>query len=100
MPSIILGMPGETEKTVWESINFLKKIDAGWHQYMVNYPLALPGSPLYDYAKVKGYITNDDKYLESVSNVNASMLVHRDAERNCFINYTDGYFSSCCKDDF
>ena len=89
VPSIILGMPGETEKTVWESINFLKKIDAGWHQYMVNYPLALPGSPLYDYAKVKGYITNDDKYLESVSNVNASMLVHRDAERNCFINYTD-----------
>lgn len=89
VPSIILGMPGETEKTVWESINFLKKIDAGWHQYMVNYPLALPGSPLYDYAKVKGYITNDDKYLESVSNINASMLVHRDAERNCFINYTD-----------
>lgn len=89
VPSIILGMPGETEKTVWESINFLKKIDAGWHQYMVNYPLALPGSPLYDYAKVKGYITDDDKYLESVSNINASMLVHRDAERNCFINYTD-----------
>jgi hypothetical protein len=56
---------------------------------MLNYPLALPGSPLYDYAKVKGYITNDDKYLESVSNINASMLVHRDAERNCFINYTD-----------
>lgn len=89
VPSIILGMPGETEKTVWESINFLKKIDIGWHQYMVNYPLALPGSPLYDYAKVKGYITDDDKYLESVSNINASMLVHRDAERNCFINYTD-----------
>jgi hypothetical protein len=56
---------------------------------MVNYPLALPGSPLYDYAKVKGYIADDDKYLESVSNINASMLVRRDAESNCFINYTD-----------
>ena len=37
----------------------------------------------------KGYITNDDKYLESVSNVNASMLVHRAQNAWCFINYTD-----------
>jgi radical SAM superfamily enzyme YgiQ (UPF0313 family) len=89
VPSIILGMPGETVGTIRESINFLKKIDAGWHQFMVNYPLALPGSPLYDYAKVMGYITDDDKYLESVSNINASMLVIRGEKRDCFINYTE-----------
>src|SRR3989304_5069013 len=89
VPAIILGMPGETTATVRESIDFLKKIDVGWHQFMVNYPLALPGSPLYDYAKVKGYITNDDEYLESVSNINASLLVHRDEEKDCFINYTE-----------
>jgi len=89
VPSIILGMPGETGETVWESINFLKKIDAGWHQYMVNYPLALPGSPLYDYARVKKYITDEDKYLESVSDINAAMLVIKDKENDCFINYTE-----------
>ena len=89
VPAIILGMPGETTETVRESIDFLKKVDVGWHQFMVNYPLALPGSPLYDYAKIKGYITNDDEYLESVSNINASLLAHRDEEKDCFINYTE-----------
>lgn len=89
VPAIILGMPGETTETVRESIDFLKKIDIGWHQFNVNYPLALPGSALYDYAELKGYVTNEDEYLESISDVNASMLVHRDEKRDCFINYTD-----------
>ncbi len=89
VPAIILGMPGETTETVRESIDFLKKIDIGWHQFSINYPLALPGSALYDYARLKGYITNEDEYLESVSDTNASMLVRRNEKRDCFINYTD-----------
>ena len=72
-----------------ELINFLKKIDIGWHQFSINYPLALPGSALYDYARLKGYITNEDEYLESVSDTNASMLVRRSEKEDCFVNYTD-----------
>jgi radical SAM superfamily enzyme YgiQ (UPF0313 family) len=89
VPAIILGMPGETTETVRDSINFLKKIDIGWHQFSINYPLALPGSALYDYARLKGYITNEDEYLESVSDTNASMLVRRSEKEDCFVNYTD-----------
>ncbi|MCP4268646.1 MAG: radical SAM protein [Candidatus Brocadiaceae bacterium] len=89
VPAIILGMPGETTETVRESIDFLKEIDIRWHQYSVNYPLALPGSALYDYARLKGYITDEDKYLESVSDTNASMLIHKNEKQDCFINYTD-----------
>lgn len=89
VPAIILGMPGETTETVRDSIDFLKEIDIGWHQFSINYPLALPGSALYDYARLKGYITNEDEYLESVSDTNASMLVNKNEKRDCFINYTD-----------
>lgn len=89
IPAIILGMPGETTETVQESIDFLKKIDIGWHQYSVNLPLALPGSSLYDFAKLKGYITDEDKYLDAVSDTNASLLGSENEERDCFINYTD-----------
>ena len=89
VPAIILGMPGETTETVRESIDFLKRLDIGWRQFMVNNPLALPGSSLFDYAKLTGLITDEDKYLESVSNTNASLLAIRDEERDCFVNYTD-----------
>ncbi len=89
VPAIILGMPGETTETVRESIDFLKKLDIGWRQFMVNNPLALPGSSLFDYAKLSGFITDEEKYLESVSDTNASLLAIRDEKRKCFINYTD-----------
>ena len=82
-PNFIFGMPGETTETIKESIQFLKKLDYGacWYQYA--YPLAVPGTPLYEYAKLTGLIKNEEQYLEEASYSN----VH-DMNTGAFINFT------------
>lgn len=88
MPAFVLGMPGETTETINETINLLKEIDYGngWYQYTYAFPM--PGSPLYDYAKVSGLITDDDKYLESVFNVKTTDYIYT----KTFINFTSEPF--------
>ncbi len=61
--SVVLGFPGETEETAWETINFiikdLKPTDIGFY---VATPY--PGTPMYDLVKEKGWlkVTDFDKY--------------------------------------
>jgi len=91
---LVVGMPGETDKTIEETIDFLiktlpyyaelykKKLDL---MVSVNYAQALPGTPLYEYAREKGYIKRDidseENYLIRISD--------RDAyDNDHFINYT------------
>ena len=91
---LVIGMPGETDKTINETINFLletmpyyskhfrKKID---YIASINYAQSLPGTPLYEYAREKGFIGKDidseEKYLLDISDKNASNKDH-------FINFT------------
>lgn len=65
-PTLVLAMPGETDKTVAESINFLKSLDFGYKQYQWSYALPIPGSPLYEFARLAGAIENEDEYLDSL----------------------------------
>lgn len=76
MPAFVLGMPGETTETINETMNFLKEINygSGWYQYTYAFPV--PGTPLYDYAKVSGLISDDDKYLESICNVKPNDYIY------------------------
>jgi len=89
-PNFLFGMPGETTETVGESIDFLKKLNFGprWHQYV--YAIAVPGTPLYDYAKVAGLILDEDKYLESLYYTNSQELINT----NAFINFTTEKFET------
>ena len=71
-PALILGMPGETNETINETIKFIKSLDFGYKQYQWKYPIAIPGSVLYEFAQLAGAITDEDKYLDSLSVLEAS----------------------------
>ncbi|MBF0171729.1 MAG: cobalamin-dependent protein, partial [Nitrospinae bacterium] len=82
-PAFVIGMPGETKETIHESIRFLKEIDFNFFQYTFAFPV--PGTPLYNYSKLKGYITDEDKYLDDVYTANPNNFI----ETPSFINFTD-----------
>ena len=63
VPNVILGFPGETKKSAWDTIKFIEKVapDAiGFY----NVATPFPGTPLYDQVKANGWlrITDFDKY--------------------------------------
>ena len=87
---IILGMPGETPKTVRDTIEMIKQIseflpDPPYRRLSINLAQALPGTPLYESARQRGLIgpTQDDEeaYLLSISNIPAG-------EDTKFLNFT------------
>lgn len=92
---LVIGMPGESDSTINESINFLKQI----FPYMlvwrnrppsecisINLVQALPGTPLYEFARERDIIgkTLDDEesYLLKISDINAGHTSH-------YLNYTN-----------
>ncbi len=66
-PALVLGMPGETEETIGETIEFLKSLRFNYKQYQWKYALPIPGSALYDFAKLAGAIEDEDEYLSSLT---------------------------------
>jgi anaerobic magnesium-protoporphyrin IX monomethyl ester cyclase len=62
-PNVILGFPGETKETAWETIKFVEKISP---DFMGFYTIATPypGTPMYDLVKKNGWlkVTDFDKY--------------------------------------
>ena len=53
----ILGLPGETRESIRNTIEFAKQLDCETIQVSVAH--AFPGTEFFDYAKEKGFITND-----------------------------------------
>ena len=91
---LVIGMPGETDKTIDETIDFMKVVmkyypDSFKKQYdfitSINYAQALPGTPLYEYARENGFIgeniDDEEDYLINISDKDAYEIDH-------FINYT------------
>jgi radical SAM superfamily enzyme YgiQ (UPF0313 family) len=91
---LVIGMPGETDQTIHETIDFLKRVSAYqlyWEEELpsgiisINYAQALPGTPLYEYARQHGFIgrsiDEEERYLERISDTDAYKEDH-------FINYT------------
>lgn len=91
---LVIGMPGETDDTIRETIDFLKraaplvtlwKDKAPSELISINYAQALPGTPLYEWAREHGYIgvelDEEEKYLIHISDTDAYLSDH-------FINYT------------
>lgn len=90
---MVLGMPGETDQTVRETIEFLKVaanyLDLGddYPSSMIslNYAQALPGTPLYEYQRQHGFIgltvDEEERYLLKISDTDAYSEDH-------FINCT------------
>jgi hopanoid biosynthesis associated radical SAM protein HpnJ len=53
----ILGLPGETRESIRNTIEFAKQLDCETIQVSVAH--AFPGTEFFDYAKEKGFITNE-----------------------------------------
>ena len=96
----VIGMPGETDKTIDETIDFIKKTMKYYpdpfrnklnYQMSVNYAQSLPGTPLYEYARENGYVSKtidgEEKYLIDISDKDAYDNDH-------FINFTKHFFVS------
>ena len=88
---LVLGMPGETQETIEETMEFANfyaqnSEDTDPNRLGINFAQALPGTPLYEYARRKGFIgqsiDDEEKYLLQISDRDA-----RDGES--FINFTD-----------
>ncbi|TBR22048.1 B12-binding domain-containing radical SAM protein [bacterium] len=88
---LVLGMPGENEETIRSTIDFVCRAteilpEAPVARVSVNYIQALPGTPVYEFARQKGLIgrslEDEERYLVSISDIEAS-------DDTKFINYTD-----------
>lgn len=88
---MIIGMPGEDENTIGETIDFLKIVTQDRYQsprslISLNYIQALPGTPVYEYARHKGLIgkslREEEQYLIKISDIDA-------ADDTKMPNYTD-----------
>lgn len=66
----IQGMPGETKETLTETMKFFQdfKIESAACYYVTPYP----NSEIYQYALKEGLIEDEDKYLDWISNSDAS----------------------------
>ena len=58
----ILGLPGETKESIRNTIEFAKQLDVETIQVSVAH--AFPGTELYEYARVNGFITNGNKMTD------------------------------------
>jgi radical SAM superfamily enzyme YgiQ (UPF0313 family) len=59
VPNVLLGYPGETKETAWQTIKFIEKVSPD-NIAFYNIATPLPGTPLYDMVKEKGWLKIDD----------------------------------------
>jgi len=80
IPQLIIGMPGESPETIEESAEFIAKnmtLDQSQNprEVSINFAQALPGTPLYEYARNKGMIGKsleaEEEYLLYISDRNS-----------------------------
>jgi anaerobic magnesium-protoporphyrin IX monomethyl ester cyclase len=83
----ILGFPGETRETAWETIKFVEKLDPDDTAYYIATPF--PGTPLWDEVIDHGWlqVTDFDKYdtaTPTFTNPNIGMDELRDIREKAF----------------
>lgn len=81
---LVIGLPGEDDKSIYETIEFLKQVspyirlwkdNVASNSISINYAQALPGTPLYEYGREHGLIgksvDEEEQYLISISDTDA-----------------------------
>lgn len=76
---LVIGMPGENDQTIDETIEFVKSATE-FLPYpsllSINYLQILPGTPCYEFLRYHGFLGNtiekEEEYLLNVSDINAS----------------------------
>lgn len=75
MSSFMFGMVGETEETIKETIDFMKKMRIPDNRLLFTTPF--PKTPLYELSKKMGRLPEDeDKYIESLGELYSTCLVN------------------------
>ncbi len=72
--TFMIGMAGETKETFQETINFIKRMNLDVRHFFFTTPY--PGTRLWDYAKEKGLITNDEEVISQYGEMEDTMLVN------------------------
>jgi len=94
---LVIGMPGETNETIQETIEYCKFVttlsrDKDPNYMSSNYAQALPGTPLYEFGRHRGLIGHDleseEDYLSSISDRNAR-------DETTTLNFTDESTLTC-----
>jgi anaerobic magnesium-protoporphyrin IX monomethyl ester cyclase len=88
---LVVGMPGETPETIKETIKYCEHVctlspTQDPNNLSINYAQALPGTPLYEYGRHKGFIgksiDEEEDYLLSISDKDAH-------DEHSTLNFTD-----------
>ena len=74
VPAFIINMPGETSETIAETIQFVKSLELDDVTFIAKYAQPQPGTPLYEFALLKGMITDEDEYLTNLSEIHPGDL--------------------------
>ena len=61
---LIMGYPGETRQTVYETVNLFRRLNHPGRRFALILPL--PGSELYEQCKKDGRIKDEDHYLTRI----------------------------------
>ena len=70
---LVIGSPSETNKTIKETVEFLKEVKA--YQISLNYLIPLPETPSWRYVMQRKLIKDVEKYLDDVAEHGGTRLI-------------------------
>jgi len=84
---LVIGSPGETTSTIYETIRLLKDVDA--YQYSLNYLIPLPETPIWQYVTENELVQDVEHYLDLVAEYGGTPLVNlTKASDNVWIDWS------------
>jgi anaerobic magnesium-protoporphyrin IX monomethyl ester cyclase len=88
----LFGMPGETQETIRETIEFAKEINASSTQFAVAIPH--PGTALYEECQANGWLTSEDwaDYTSESSLIETPWLTAQEVEEARVRAYREYYY--------
>ena len=88
----IIGLPGETEQTIRQTIEFAKELNASSTQFAVAIPH--PGTALYEECKANGWLTSEEwaDYTSEASLIETPWLTAGEVEEARVRAYREYYY--------
>ncbi len=71
---LVIGSPEETNQTIYETIQFLKDIEA--YQFSLNYLIPLPETPIWKYVTKNRLVSDVEKFLDRVAEYGGTPLLN------------------------
>ncbi|MFH0861117.1 MAG: radical SAM protein [Candidatus Altiarchaeota archaeon] len=71
---LVIGSPKETTETIYETIQFLKDVDA--YKFSLNYLVPLPETPIWRYVEENKLVQDVEEYLDFVAEHGGAPLIN------------------------